>query len=319
VPIDHPDPADDPGEPDHPRPPDSPRPPDASPTPPPGRPDRTAANRAYHDAVDRAYAAYQENPAASTRGRAGDADHNSWPEALPSLRAAWEEHQKRYPERERLTPQTHTDGSWSCGDTRRLSADQNAAVDRGYACIREIGERDIVPGMLAVEAEDPTRHLAGFDRHIKGVERLKEKIADQMRSTPGLSPTQALEVIADVVRFTFQYGQDSYATGVRQDIGRLQARGFVEVERRNTWESEQYKGINGRWREPESGVLFEVQFHTQASLDAKELTHKAYERIRSTAQDPELSELKVFQRHVNSMIPLPPGVADVENYPPGDT
>jgi hypothetical protein len=87
VPIDHPDPADDPGEPDHPRPPDSPRPPDASPTPPPGRTDRTAANRAYHDAVDRAYAAYQENPAAKvappvvyalTVAAAGEWDAPGW-------------------------------------------------------------------------------------------------------------------------------------------------------------------------------------------------------------------------------------------------
>ena len=66
-------------------------------------------------------------------------------------------------------------------------------------------------------------------------------------------------------------------------------------------------------------MIFEVQFHTQASLEAKELTHKAYERIRGTAQDEEREELKEFQRRVNSMIPIPPDATDIEDYPPGET
>jgi hypothetical protein len=92
------------------------------------------------------------------------------------------------------------------------------------------------------------------------------------------------------------------------------------VERRITWKDDQYKGVNSRWREPESGIPFEVQFHTQASLEAKELTHRAYERLRSITgetpeADQETSELKEFQRRVNSMLPIPPGVADIEDYP----
>ena len=34
-------------------------------------------------------------------------------------------------------------------------------------------------------------------------------------------------------------------------------------------------------------MLFEVQFHTQESLDAKELTHSAYERIRDAKTPPD--------------------------------
>jgi hypothetical protein len=48
----------------------------------------------------------------------------------------------------------------------------------------------------------------------------------------------------------------------------------------------------------------------------------AYERIRSItdqtpAADQETAELREFQRRVNSMVPIPPGVADVGDYPPG--
>jgi hypothetical protein len=299
VPIDQADPADDPGVPDRPRPPDNHRAPDTHLPRLAEAADRAAAHHAYRAKVEQVYST-----------------DRSWTEAIPALRAAWGKHQEQYPEQARVTPQTHPDKSWSCGDARKLSPDQNTAVDRGFAGIREIGERDIVPKMLALEVEDPSRRLAGFDHHVKGADRLKEKIADRIL-TRGQTPDQALAQIPDAVRFTFQYDESRYAAGVRDDVKRLEGQGFVQVERRNTWEDEQYKGINSRWREPESRMLFEVQFHTKASLEAKELTHQAYERIRSTAQDDERVTLKEFQRRVNSMIPIPPGAAEIEDYPPG--
>ncbi|MGD0706291.1 MAG: hypothetical protein ABSA02_41235, partial [Trebonia sp.] len=198
---------------------------------------------------------------------------------------------------------------------------QNQEIDRGYARIREVGEQTIIPAVVSVEADDPTRRLVGLGHCFKGEDRLKEKIADRIRSK-GHTPEEALARIPDVVRFTYEYGETTYAAGVQKDLQRVEAKGFTQIERRNTWDDDQYKGINSRWRDPESGVMFEVQFHTQASFEAKELTHKAYERIRSiTDQTPdadrEAAELKEFQRGVNSMIPIPPGVAGIDDYPPG--
>jgi hypothetical protein len=263
---------------------------------------RAVAHRFYRAVVDHTY------------GVARDA----WAQALPSLHAAWERHLERYPERTRPTPRTQPDGSWVADAVRKLSPEQNAEVDRGVARIREVGKNVIVPGMRAVEAEDASRCLAGFDRRFKGDDRLKEKVADRIRSK-GYTPSEALDAIPDAVRFTLKYDETAYTATVQKDIQRLEARGFTQVERRNTWDGDQYKGINSRWRERESGVVFEVQFHTQASLEAKELTHKAYERIRGSASDEERPVLKEFQRRVNSMIPIPPDVADIEDYPPGDT
>jgi len=246
----------------------------------------------------------------------------AWSEAVPEFRAGWEKLKVKYGYAERSAPAPRpADGSWRGEGGRKLDAAQNADIDRGYARIREAGERTVIPGLRAVEAEDPTRCLAGFEHRFKGRDRLKEKVADRMR-TKGRSPAEALAQIPDVVRFTFQYSEAAYSAGVLKDVERLEAKGFMQVERRNTWESDQYKGINARWREPESDVTFEVQFHTRASLEAKELTHKAYERIRSITDqtpeaDQETSELKEFQRRVNSMIPIPPGVADIGDYPSG--
>jgi hypothetical protein len=252
-------------------------------------------------------AAYQAAP--------GDA----WAGAAPKMRAAWEELKGVYPEGSNPTPRLEPDGSWSCGETRKLSSDQNAEVDHEYTRVREVGRNDIVPALRAIEAEDPTRQLAGFENRFKGEDRLKEKIADQLRSTPGITPTQAITLIPDAVRFTLQYPDAGYTAGVLKDTERLKEHGFTLIERRNTWTSDQYKGINSRWQEPKSGVIFEVQFHTEASLEAKELTHEAYQRIRRPAKDPELAELRAFQRSVNSVVPVPPDVTKIDDYPPGET
>jgi hypothetical protein len=249
-----------------------------------------------------------------------DAAH-AWDQAVPELRGIWEKIKTKYGYTERsVSVAQPTDGSWRGEGDRKLDSAQNVEVDRGYERIREVGERTIIPSLRTVEAEDPTRRLAGFEHRFKGLDRLKEKVVDRMR-TKGRPATETLEQIPDIVRSTFQYADSAYSAGVMNDVRRLEAKGFAQVERRNTWESDQYKGINTRWREPESGVTFEVQFHTRASLEAKELTHKAYERIRSITEqtpeaDQETSELKEFQCRVNSMIPIPPGVADIDDYPP---
>jgi hypothetical protein len=267
---------------------------------------QVAEHQRYRALVDREYGAARDQ----------------WAEAVPELRGTWEKIREKYRHEEREEPTPQADGgAWHGKSGRRLDAAQNEEIDRGYAGIREAGERTIIPGILAVEAEDPTRCLAGFDKRFKGEDRLKEKIADEIRSTPGTTPTQALAAVPDAVRFTFLYSETGYTAGTRNDVERLEGRGFIQVARRNTWTSDQYKGINTRWREPESGVMFEVQFHTQASLEAKELTHKAYERIRSmtketTEANREVAELKEFQSEVNTKIPIPPGVTEYEDYRP---
>ena len=188
MPIDRPDPADAPGTPappDAPASPDAPRTPDALPSPP-APADRDAIHCAYRAQADRIYAAHR----AETRdGTPANEAAPAWAEAVPSLRAAWADRQERYPERARATTVTHPDNSWSSGEARRLTPDQNAAVDRGCDRVREIGERDILPAMLAHRSCEPCPSVGGLRLPLKGADRLKEKVADRMRTT-GRTPTR---------------------------------------------------------------------------------------------------------------------------------
>lgn len=185
------------------------------------------------------------------------------------------------------------------------------AIDQGYARVKEIEEKTVTPAMRRIEAEDPDRTLVGLEHRLKGRQRIEEKVTHDVQKK-GLSAEQAFADMKDAIRYTFQYPEDKYTAGVQADALRLKDEGAVLVDSRNTWTSEQYKGINTWWREGDNGQLFEVQFHTQASFDAKQDTHAAYERLRTLPDDiEEVRDLRDYQRQVNAKIPIPPGAPDI--------
>jgi len=189
------------------------------------------------------------------------------------------------------------------------------AIDQGCARVRETEEKAVTPAMRRIEAEDPDRHLAGLEHRLKGKDRLSEKVEKWLSAQPDLRPDDAFKLVKDAIRYTFVYNEERYTEGVYADCDRLESAGFEPVDRQNSWKEDQYKGINGRWREPGSGMLFEVQFHTQESVDAKELTHPAYERIRDAATPPdEVRELRAFQSEVCSRIKVPPRATEMPDY-----
>jgi hypothetical protein len=188
------------------------------------------------------------------------------------------------------------------------------AIDAGCNRVQETEETVVTPAMRRIEAQDPNRSLVGLEFRLKGRERLSEKVAFDM-TKKGITPDEAFAGVKDAIRYTFQYREDVYTSCVYSDCNRLAAEGFELVERRNSWAKEEYKGINSRWRSPEIGQLFEVQFHTEASFEAKQETHWAYERLRSGIPAEEQKRLDQFQRDVAARVPIPPSAPDIPDYP----
>lgn len=267
------------------------------------------AKRAEVSAEVRDRATYYAELRAAVAAERGE----SWGDAAARFAGLWVEHEARWPAPERSAAPCDNDaGSWRETGGRSLDARANAEVERGCDRIRQIEADVVTPGMRRIEAQDPERDLVGLDHRCKGEGRLKEKVAAGMMAK-GYTADEALSVLPDAIRYTFCYSQDSYTKSVKADIERLKSEGFTPVESRNTWTSDQYKGINSRWREPDSGQLFEVQFHTQASFEAKQLSHAAYERLRDPATTrAERRELTEFQHQVCASIPVPPGATEVE-------
>ncbi len=254
----------------------------------------------YHRVADAAYQA---------------AAKQAWAEAVPGLRAAWEEHTEKFPERTRPTPHTQPDGGWAADGNRRLTPEQNAEATKACADLRDEADQVILPAMHRVEAASPGGRLAGLDHMLKGEDRLKEKIADYLQA-PGVTVRGAIDKVPDAVRFTREHEPNRYAEGVLADVDQLKAEGFELLKLKNLWHAEQYKGINSQWRRPDTGLRFEMQFHTPESHEAKELTHQAYERIRSnTASPAEERELEEFQRRANAYLAVPPGTDRITDFP----
>lgn len=154
-------------------------------------------------------------------------------------------------------------------------------------------------GVQSLEGKVPWRHLVGLEHRLKDDNRVKARIAEDVR-VKGRTVDEAFATLGDAIRFTFQYPDDRYAEGVLGDLGQLAAQGFTEVQRLNFWtRPAEHKGIVSCWRQPQSGALLEVQFHTLPSYDAWQLTHPAYERLRDPrTSDAERADLKAFIRRV---------------------
>lgn len=271
------------------------------------REEQIAAHARSRETVEAAYQAAADYRVA--------ADHDAWAEAVPRLRAAWDEHKERYPERTRASPHTETDGSWVCGEYRRLDPEQNTEASKAHADLADEADRDILPALLRIEAADPERRLAGLEHMVKGEDRLKEKLADELFGK-NKTVREALSEVPDAIRFTLCYDHGRYAEGVLADVDRLKAEGFELIKLKNLWSDNQYKGINSQWRRLGTGSRFEMQFHTPESLEAKELTHQAYERIRGSDATPtERREARAFQRQVNALLPIPAGTDHIKDYP----
>jgi hypothetical protein len=284
------------------------------------RPGGTEAETRSHEECYndlRVAVAAEESATAQRIAAEEQAAADTWNERITESRWLWTEYQRKWPPEEREPVDTSSDppGSWRGDGDRFLKVADNSRVEAACDLIAERERETISPALRAIESQDPDRHLIGFDDRRKGRDRVKEKVHDAINLLRR-SPEQAVSRVPDAIRYTFQYREAHYTEGVWMDIERLKGQGFELQRLRNSWSDDQYKGINSQWIEPDTGQRFEVQFHTRISFEAKQLTHDAYERLRTKKADMfEELVLEAFQRKVAADVPVPSGATDIPNYP----
>jgi hypothetical protein len=284
------------------------------------RPGRTQAETRSHEECYndlRIADAKQQSVAAQRITAEEQAAADTWNGNVTESRWLWAEYQRRWPPGERRPVDTSNDppGSWRGDGDRFLKVADNSRVEAACDLIAEREQEKITPALRAIESQDPDRHLIGLDDCLKGRDRIKDKISGMMKEL-SFSLDEAVRYLPDAIRYTFQYRESRYTEGVWADITCLKDQGFELEKVKNTWDGEQYKGINSQWIDPDSGQRFEVQFHTRISFEAKQLTHNAYERLRTKKADAfEELALEAFQRKVTTDVPVPPGAVDIPSYP----
>jgi hypothetical protein len=245
---------------------------------------------------------------------------SSWEETAELSRWMWGEYKRRWPPEQRAPVDRSSDppGSWRGDSIRFLSAAVNAELEQECDGIANRDRETVSPRLREVESCDPDRHLIGFKHRLKGRDRIKEKTHDDMKLL-SRSTHEGVSHLPDAIRYTFQYDEARYTRGVQADIVRMKEQGFELAKLRNSWSEDQYKGINSQWIERESGQRVELQFHTRISFEAKQITHGAYERLRTGQADAfEDMVLQAFQGKVAAVVPVPPGAADIPDYPERD-
>jgi hypothetical protein len=221
-------------------------------------------------------------------------------------------------------PVVGDDGAWEWKGLR-LDPEENHIADIAHSERRiaegrdeagNYGDHGITPAMRRIEEDLAQGDLIGCpDFSLKGEDRFKEKLAKKIADSPGLPAREVADRIHDGIRYTFVFEPERYSDGVRQARERLEEEGYSLEIQRPTWDDPDYKGLNSRWRDTESGQLFEVQFHTPQSWDAKQKTHDAYEEMAAPTTPPEeIARLQAYQREVTASVVIPPGALEIPYY-----
>jgi len=282
----------------------------------PGNAEPETRTRQQYYAELRVKVSREESAAARQVTAEEQAAAEEWQGKVAESRWMWSEYQSKWPPAERSSPDrsTGSPGSWHGDGNRLLEAAENSRVEAECDRIAKREEDRISPAMRSIESQDPDRHLVGFEDRLKGRDRIKEKVYNGIKLLKH-SPEEAVSLVPDTIRFTFQYRESRYTQGVWTEIERLKGEGFDLDKLKNYWSDDKYKGINSTWIEPNSGQRFEVQFHTRISFEAKQLTHTAYEQIRSKQANAfEELVLEAFEKKVTADVPVPPGAADIPDY-----
>ena len=187
----------------------------------------------------------------------------------------------------------------------------------GRSVFGSYGDTGLTPAMRRIE--DQLEHgelVPETEKYaLKSLDRFQEKLAGMIADEPDKSAEEHAVEIHDAIRYTFLFDRDTYTQDLGTASDRLEAAEFTLMVRKNYWGNDEYKGVNTRWVDPESGLLFEVQFHTQKSWDTKQQSHDAYEKINDarTPED-EKERLRSYQRELSDEIPLPPGCEEITDY-----
>jgi hypothetical protein len=187
----------------------------------------------------------------------------------------------------------------------------------GRSVFGSYGDSGLTPAMRRIE--DQLEHgelVPETEKYaLKSLDRFQEKLAKLIARFPGDDATDLAARIHDGIRYTFLFETDRYVDGIAETRSRLAADGHELIELKPSWDSDEYKGVNSRWRDSASGVLFEIQWHTSESWEAKQKTHDAYEKIHDlTTPVEEVERLRDYQSAVCAEIPVPPGALQIRRY-----
>ena len=190
----------------------------------------------------------------------------------------------------------------------------------GYNQILE--SENVITDMIQQVSKKLNVELAGFNKRIKEKDSYLEKMK---RITKGKKDPKLIKKkidnINDVIRYTFQ-GSTTELRKVFDDVvEEMEARGYKLKRVINTWvkpmPNSSYNGVNCTFSAPDGRhTLFEVQFHTPESFNAKHnLIHDMYKEMRKPETSLErVAELQKMQDEIFDALEMPMDVDKIKMH-----
>ena len=207
-----------------------------------------------------------------------------------------------------VTIRTRDSSKQSLADRANAKAVANSLVSAAKA-----REPKLTSTMKSL-AKDAGGEMAGLEFAVKTEGSLARKLKTESKET-GLPVGTAAKNMKDVNRYTMVLKEDNFVDGFDKTMKALQSQGYEIVKVKNTLKNPtaEYRGVNTNLKDPD-GSIFELQFHTQKSLDVKEPNHLYYEEQRLDTTSPERKkELGILMAKNAASITTPKNIEKIKD------
>lgn len=153
-------------------------------------------------------------------------------------------------------------------------------------------------------------HFARLQSRVKSPMSLARKLASDAQRHIDRSLLDLAAEINDVLRYTHVSDERDLSSCLGALAKALDAAGYRLREALDLFRASRYRGFHVTFAAPD-GLLFEVQFHTHASLQHAESSHADYEIWRDRSR-PRADRNAALQRLVSgaAAVSSPPGLPD---------
>ena len=196
-------------------------------------------------------------------------------------------------------------GRFGSGGGSAYTPEATSAAKSKYA--EAVAAEPAITATMEKVSEKTGGKMAGLANRLKTEESLARKI-DANAVKYGGDRAEAAANISDANRYTMTFEPQGYSSGVVEAVKDLENEGY-SLNVKNYWnEDNPYKGINVAATAPD-GTKFELQFHTPASLDAKEnALHGLYETFRGATDEATRLDLHNQMIAISAQTTVPSGI-----------
>jgi hypothetical protein len=222
-------------------------------------------------------------------------------------------------------PHLTADGSWTWGPAS-LTADQVRVAEDALDRFRAAEGRSLFGSYTSSGLTTMLRRIEGRLEHgqlapdteqyaLLPADIFRARFADLLRRHPDRRPELVARRVPGAISFSFIFEAEHYADGIRIVQEALEVQGFQLQARKNSWSSLVNRCVFTVWRDPLNDLPFEVQFHTPASVEARQLARTSAALIRDPRIPPaEAANLQSDLASTWAALPSPPRNAEISDF-----